>query len=482
MNLLILLGISGYLFVMLVIGLFASKKIQKLDDFLVAGRSLPYPLATATLLATWFGAGSCMGASGAAYEEGFLGVIADPFAAGVSLILAGFFYVHLLRRLNLLTITDVFGRYYGKNAEIFASLLMVPVYIGWLGSQMVAMGYLINFLTDVPTLPAIIIATAVLLIYTYAGGMWAVSLTDLFQVIVLAVGLIFLFPVVIGDLGGLSAIIDKTPKDFFALIPQTNDTSIWSAYFGQWALLGLGTVVGQDLVQRTLSSRSESVARQSAWTAGVLYIALGCIPVFLGIGARLILPEIEDPEMILPTLATTYLHPLGLILFVGALISAIMSSADSALLAASSLSVKNILAPLLGETDDKKLLHWTRVATVVLSLLAMSVALYVEEIYSLMINSWATLFVAIFVPVTAALYWKKANSLAAWTAMISGTLAWIGLIAFGGGTLKNIDDVLFNQAAFYGGIVSLISYLVVTFLQKNLPEQKPAVSLPGSTH
>ena len=90
-----------------------------------------------------------MGASGTTYATGLSGVISDPFAAGLSLILAGFFYVALLRRLRLLTVTDIFGKYYSRNAEILASVLMVPVYIGWLGSQMVALGYILNVLTGI---------------------------------------------------------------------------------------------------------------------------------------------------------------------------------------------------------------------------------------------------------------------------------------------------------------------------------------------
>ena len=149
MNGMVFSGVLIYMACMLIVGYWSSKRIKNLADFLVAGRRLPFYLAVATLFATWFGAGSCMGASGTAYSKGLMGVIADPFAAGLSLILAGLFYVAFLRRLELLTVTDIFGRYYSKNSEIFASILMVPVYIGWLGSQMVALGYIFNVLTGI---------------------------------------------------------------------------------------------------------------------------------------------------------------------------------------------------------------------------------------------------------------------------------------------------------------------------------------------
>jgi len=167
----VFLGIAAYIICMLVIGYWSSRRIKDLADFLVAGRRLPFYLAVATLFATWFGAGSCMGASGTTYSVGLRGVISDPFAAGLSLILAGFFYVGFLRRLELLTVTDIFGRYYGSGAEIFASILMVPVYIGWLGSQMVALGYILKVLTGMDATWGIVLGTFIVLIYTFAGGM-----------------------------------------------------------------------------------------------------------------------------------------------------------------------------------------------------------------------------------------------------------------------------------------------------------------------
>ena len=190
-NLIVLIGVIIYMTGMLLVGYWSSRRIHNLADFLVAGRSLPFYLATATLFATWFGAGPCMGSAGTAYSEGLMGVISDPFAAGVSLILAGFFYVAFLRRLKLLTVTDIFGRYYSKNSEIFASLLMVPVYIGWLGSQMVALGYILHALTGIDSLYGIIIGAIIVLLYTIAGGMWAVTLTDFIPERSIVIQLIF---------------------------------------------------------------------------------------------------------------------------------------------------------------------------------------------------------------------------------------------------------------------------------------------------
>ena len=472
-NMMVLIGVFVYMGVMLAIGYWSSKQIKNLADFLVAGRRLPFYLATATLFATWFGAGSLMGAAGTAYTDGILGVISDPFAAGLSLILAGFFFVALLRRLKLLTITDVFGKYYGKGAEIFASILMVPVYIGWLGAQMVAMGYIMHMLTGVNATFGIILGAFIVLIYTFAGGMWAVTLTDFVQVIILLLGLFIILPATLSHVGGLGTLLKATPKEFLRIIPHNPGYSGWMTYFGQWGLMGLGCIVGQDLIQRSLASKNERVAKWSAVTAGVGYVLIGFIPITLGFAGRIIFPAIGDSELVVPMLAIKFLSLPVLMLFLGALISAIMSSADSSLLAATSLVAHNIIYNIWPHKRNENFLRQTRYTTIVIAVISMLVALYIKQIYSLMVNSWATLFVGILVPVTAALYWKKANKEAAWASMILGTGTWIGYILIKTGNFTEVADPIFYTAAAYGGIVSLLSYVLVTLVRhKKIPAKK----------
>ncbi len=459
----ILAGVGLYLAVILAVGYFSAKKVHNFTDFLIAGRQLPFSLATATLFATWFGAGTCMGAAGVAYADGFLGTIADPFAAGVSLIIAGFFYVGLLRRLKLLTVTDIFGRYYDTGSEIFASVLMIPTYVGWLGSQMVAVGYILHALTGMNAQLGIVIAAAVVVIYTTEGGMWAVVLTDVIQAVVLVVGLFWLFGAVMDQIGGFNQLIASTPPELLKLVPEKPDFDGWIVYAGQWMMCGLGCVVGQDLIQRSLASKNEQVAKQSALTAGFLYLTIGLIPLYLGLAGRLVLPELADPEHVIPQLALKYLSPLAMTLFLGALISMIMSSADSSLLAGTSLVTNNILFRIWPGLGKAQALPIARVVTVLLALLSMGIALYVKEIYGLMVNSWATLFVGVLVPVTAALYWKRANRAAAWMSMLGGTGMWLGYIFFAGGSLEDVSDPVFYKAAVYGGAASLIGYVITTF-------------------
>jgi len=166
-------GLSCYVLLTLGIGIYAGRKIKGASDFIVAGRRLGLILATGTMAATWFGGGIVIGAASEAYKKGFLGVIADPFGAALCLILAGLFYVRMMRRMGLTTIAEFFTVRYGKSAGTVAALCTIPTYVGWVAALMVAFGRIIQTLTGFDATWAIIIGAVIVLIYTTAGGMWA---------------------------------------------------------------------------------------------------------------------------------------------------------------------------------------------------------------------------------------------------------------------------------------------------------------------
>ncbi|MCS7227469.1 MAG: sodium:solute symporter, partial [Endomicrobia bacterium] len=340
MNLVVAPIVGGYLLSMLFIGWKTSRKINTIADFLVAGRQLGFFLATATMFATWFGSESVMGTAGTVYRVGLRGVIADPFGASFVLLLAGLFYAASFRKLQFLTVIDIFGKYYNTKLEIFSSLLMIPVYIGWLGAQIVAIGLLFNTFLELNSKLGMLIGAIVVLVYTLSGGMWAVTITDFLQTIILISGILILLPFVVNYCNGIDNIFALTPENFFYILPEEKNFISWSTFLGKWFIIGLGCAVGQDLIQRSLSSKTEQIARWSSITAGVLYFLVGCVVIIIGLGGRIIFPQLENSENLVPLLAKKFLgdiHPFFFALFISALLSAIMSSADSSLLAAVSI-------------------------------------------------------------------------------------------------------------------------------------------------
>ena len=201
-------GVGMYLVIMLAIGIYASKRASaSAADFIVAGRNMPIWICSATIIATWFGGGTMMGAAGASYDGGLFAVIADPFGGALCLFLVGFFFVRIFRRLRLLTFIDFFENRYGKTAATIAAIGSISSNIGWTGALLVAFGFVFQTLTGVPIEMGIIGGAIVVFIYTVAGGMWAVALTDFVQMVVIAIGLVSLLVVVLIDVGGWGNIV-----------------------------------------------------------------------------------------------------------------------------------------------------------------------------------------------------------------------------------------------------------------------------------
>ncbi|MFQ5982012.1 MAG: sodium:solute symporter, partial [Woeseiaceae bacterium] len=317
-------GVGIYFVMMLAIGAYASKRAGTAANFIVAGRRMPIWICGATIMATWFGGGTMLGGSGASYQGGLLAVIADPFGGALALFLVGFFFVRLFRRLRLLTFIEFFQNRYGKTAATIAAIGSISSNIGWTGGLLVAFGYVFQSLTGIPIEIGILGGAFVVFVYTVAGGMWAVAITDFVQMVIIAVGLILLLVVVLIDVGGWGSIAPHLPEGTFRMIPAENTAERWLNYFRAWFIFGLADVTAQTLLQRAFSAKNEQVAQNSFYLAGFGYLTLGMIPVMLGIIASVTMPGLADPETVIPDLAIAHLHPVAITVFVGALLAAIM--------------------------------------------------------------------------------------------------------------------------------------------------------------
>tara|TARA_Y100000590_G_scaffold273203_1_gene306714 strand:+ start:1175 stop:2677 length:1503 start_codon:yes stop_codon:yes gene_type:complete len=465
----ILIGIGLYLAGTLGVGFYASRKIKDAGDFLVAGRRLSLWLCTATLTATWMGGGAILGGGGAAYKKGFLGVIADPFGASVCLFLAGLFYVRMMRRMKLVTVIDLFEIRFGKTAGIFSSVIMIAVFIGWTGSLLVSIGFVLHALTGLPENTGIIMGTLIVLVYTVVGGMWAVSLTDFFQMIILSAGLVVAFPIITGEFGGVQGFIAAAPGGSFRMTPQDASLPEWLSYIRMWMVAAFGYLAGQDLIQRALSSRDESVAQNSAYLSSILYLTFGLLAVLMGIAGSVLMPGLENPELIIPKLAIEYLPSFLIVIFISALLAASMSSADSSILATASVFGQNLVPHFPNRLREKGTLWWTRLLVPVSALIAMVVALYVGEVYALLLDSFSILLVGLFIPLTAGIWWPRSNTPGALASMFGGTTAWLLFVKL---TPELPSDVI-------GWCVGLLLLIVVTVFTSRKSPALPLIDAEG---
>jgi Na+/proline symporter len=137
------------------------------------------------LFATWFGSETVFGASSEFLEGGLYEVIEDPFGASLCLLLFGIFFARRLYQMDLLTLGDLFKVKYGKTTELVSSVFLAPPYVGYIAAQLVAMGLILQVVSGIPLWQGVVVSAVVVTLYTYIGGMWAVTITDFIQTLII---------------------------------------------------------------------------------------------------------------------------------------------------------------------------------------------------------------------------------------------------------------------------------------------------------
>lgn len=422
----LLISILIYLSLTIAVGFWAARKVKGSGDFLLAGRSLPMVLSTSALFATWFGSETVFGASSRFLEGGLFSVIEDPFGAALCLVLFGTFFARRLYNMNLLTLGDYFKVRFGRRTEIVASAFMVPAYFGYTAAQLVALGLISNVVMGIPVWQGIAISALVVTLYTYAGGMWAISITDFIQSIIIVMGLLILAFVLVNKAGGVSNVFTQVPASTFQFLPEGNWNGIVS-WLAAWSVLGLGSIPSQDVFQRTMSSGSASIAVKSCYYAAVLYLTVAMLPLFISLCVKYLYPtEINgDTQLTLLNMVMQHTALPVQIIFFGSLLSAIMSTTSSSMLAPAALFSENIVKPLMKQRlSDKQLLYTTRISLLLFSLISTIMAGLNSDIYELVGMSSILSLVSLFIPLTFGLYWKRATSEGALVSIVVGMGVW----------------------------------------------------------
>ncbi|MEE8586723.1 MAG: sodium:solute symporter family protein [Acidobacteriota bacterium] len=420
------ISLLAYLLAMYAISFRVRSRIRNAEDFLVAGRRLSLPMASATLMATWFGAGTLLTAADEVRQGGLERIALEPLGSGCCLLLAGFFFARKLWEMKLFTLADFFRNRFGPTAETSAALIMVPSYFGWIAVQFIALAAMLELTLGLDLKTGILLVALAGTGYTCLGGMWSVTLTDLVQIVLLLAGLIVLAFSLLASLadgswtGGLLRLGAETPDTLLAPVPLGDLQSLlqWLSVF---CIAALGNIPGQDLMQRVFASRSARVAQRACWWAGSAYLAFGMIPVMLGLASRLALPE-SLQQSILPALAQTFLNPFTATVFLLTLTSAILSTIDSALLAPASVLSRNLLERFnRGRISSNQL---TRLSILLVASASLGVAYLGEDAYALLEDAYTLPLVGLLVPLTMGLYGKPCGQRPAVWSMATGFGVW----------------------------------------------------------
>lgn len=424
-----------YLLITIAIGLYAAKRVKNTADYAIAGRNLPLIMIITTTFATWFGSETVLGIPAKFVNSGLNGVVEDPFGAGTCLILVGIFFAAKLYKMNLLTISDYFRERFGRTVEVLCSLIIMVSYLGWVSAQVTALGLVFNLLSggsiSIPL--GMTIGVVSILAYTLYGGMWSVAVTDFIQMIILVGGLTIITVFASNMAGGADKVVSLAmSKDLFKFLPEPSFKDI-VFFFAAAITIMLGSIPQQDVFQRVMSANSSSAATKGPVIGGVCYILFAFVPMFLVTSALIIMPEKaalllqEDPQKVLPALVMEKMPFVMQVLFFGALLSAIKSTASATLLAPSVTFVENIWRQFMPRMGDKEELRTMRITVLIFSAAVLIYAINAQgtPIYEMVSGAYQVTLVGAFIPLVFGLYWKRATTQGALFSIVFGLLTWV---------------------------------------------------------
>lgn len=467
-----------YLLGSIALGLYAATKVKTVGDFVSAGRSLPIWVVTALVFATWFGAEVVLGVPAEFLDGGLGALISDPIGAGLCLILFGIFFAKRLYRMNLLTLGDFYRVRYDRRVELISSVAIAVSYLGWVSAQIMALGLVFHVLSDgaITQFNGILIGAGVVLIYTLFGGMWSVAVTTFVQMVIIVVGLLIIAWYLSDLTGGVMPVIEHAAKaEKFNLLPDLNAIAML-AFMSALLTMGLGSIAQQDVFQRANTSKNERVAVWSSVIGGSMYLLFAAVPIFLGYSAYLINPELVaryieiDTQLVLPHLVKEHLPLFAQVVFYGALLSVIMSTASATMLAPSVIISENILRKLLHKFSDRFQLMLTRWVLVMFALVVTIYTLWSLEqetsIHGMVEAAYKVTLVVAFVPLVVGLYWKRASVMGAYLSIGVGLVVWLSLELL----FPNLEDTM--PAHFIGFFFALAAMIFGSLF---FPNKEPEV-------
>ena len=468
-------------------GSYASslRKNENIDDVMLAGRSIPLWVAVFTMSATWVGGGYINGtAENTASSDFGLVWVQAPWGYALSLIIGGLFFARKMRRFEFKTMLDPLAQRFGSK---MTAILFLPALCGeifWTAAILTALGTTFGTLLGLETQTAIIISALIAITYTAIGGLWAVALTDIVQMVLLLVGLIIVTPIALQHVNGLDQawIIYKEQKGAAASFLPSK--AALGAYYWTWwdyaLLLIFGGIPWQVYFQRVLSAKNEKTAVRLSILAGFVCLIAAIPAVLIGVVGSVAdwesmgLPEPENAASILPHVIRYLTNPIVATIGLGAVASAVMSSVDSSILSASSMASWNVYRPLLKPNITSSSLGKVIKRCIwIIGIAATLLALKIESVYQLWFLCSDFVYCLLFPALVCALFDKKANSYGAAAGFL---VAFV--LRFGGGdptlglpTLINYPGTVNGEVLFPFRTLSMVSGLLSIIIISRLTQK-----------
>jgi SSS family transporter len=421
----------GYFMLMFGIGAFFYRYMRAMKDYFAGGNTIPWWLSGVSFYMTSFSAFLFVAYSEVAYRHGLVAVTMG-YMAMPAVLVGALFLAGRWRRARIDSPVEYLEARYGLALRQVCGWANVPIRVIDNGLRLYATGLFVGGVVGIPVTDSILYCGVITLLYTFAGGLWAVTVTDFVQFVVMMVGALILVPLSLARVGGVSGFFTGAPPDFFHL---TEPSTFGPSYVVGWFILVLFNYnVSVGLVQRYYCVRNESEAKKVGYLVG--FLVLVGTPIFFipAMAARQYLPD-ADPKNIYAILCTTLLPAGALGLIIAAMFSATMSSLSGDYNAVASILTNDVYKRLIRpQASERRLVVVGRVMTIVIGMLPLAIALYVagtigtDVLFRKMVTVFSVATPPLAIPMLAGLVWRRVSNMGAILGFISGVTA--GLVLY----------------------------------------------------
>lgn len=455
-----LIIVAAYLVGMLLVGFIVGKlQIKDSEDYMLAGRRMGLFMVAFSLSANNIGGGSTTGLAEKAYGAWGMSAIWYVLAASIAMIPLAYF-APKIRKTMAVTIPEVVGRRFGRTSSTFTAVLGILSLFCLTSSQIAASGVVVATLTGIPTNVALVIAGAVVILYTTFGGMIADQVSDLIQFAIILVGLAIATPFVIKGCGGWEAISAALPGE------QLSVTKIgWVPIIGYIFNYFCTFLAGPEMVSRFETAKDERTARNASWLSALLMAAMSIFPTLLGLAALATMPDMADGGKSAMMAVTTAYAP-GVIvgLVSAAIICATMSSADSNLLCMSTMVINDLYIGLGGKKtlSEKQIITYTRLCNVAAAVIAMLISMLGVSIATMNTFAFGIRCAGPFAAYGLGLAVPRATRNSGVFSLIAGTVGFCLWQLYTGGSLEKGWGVL---PVVFGCAISVAVFFLVNAIE-----------------
>jgi solute:Na+ symporter, SSS family len=456
--------ISLVVFVLVGITIYKTTKVKNKTDFLVAGRSLSWPVLVFTLLSSWIGAGSLLAGAENAYRNGFV-ALWQPLGGWLGLVLIALI-AGRARRFAQFTVPDLLEERYNSTARILATIAIVISCVVITSYQFIGGGDILHLIfPSVARDTGLYIMAGFVIFFTAAAGMASIAYLDLVIGSLVTMTVAVAVPILLADAGGWAAVTRALPATHFQVLGNYTLSGAIGLTLPTMLLL----IGNQGMYQKFFSAKSEGDARKSVigWIVGTVLLETLLIAMAVIASSKL---HTENPREIIPLAAKQSLPSLLGAILLGGVFAKVVSTANNYLFSPATNLIHDVYERFINpHASQRRMMLVSRLIVIFLGLFAVVQATQFTSILKASLYAYTVYGAAVTPSVMAVFFWRRSTSAGAVTSIILGTIITVGWQLLQQYGSPNIQAQIGSIDAIYPALLASVTSLVVVSLLTPAP-------------